>query len=135
MTEKPKPIPLAMVICDTVIDDRLTGKKSLVGIFNNIAATDFPCRHQTLYVYSVLTEGIGQYEGALRCVYLQSGKTIINLTGPINFPNPLSTVEFIFELKSIVFEQEGVYVFELFCDNQPIISRKINISKISSPTK
>jgi hypothetical protein len=129
-TQKPKPIPLTMLICDSIIDDRLSGKKSLIGIFNNIATAELPCRHQTLYVYCVLTEGMGQYEGALRCIHLESNKTIINLTGPIQFPNPLATVEFIFDIKNIVLEQEGIYVFELLCDNQPIISRKLNVSKI-----
>lgn len=128
--EKPKPLSLAMSICDTIIDDRLTGKKSLIGIFNNIAAVDFPCRHQALYVYCVMTEGIGQYEGSLKCTHLQSGKSIISLNGPIQFTHPLATVEFIFEIKNMTFEQEGTYLFELFCDNQPIISRKINVTKI-----
>ncbi|MBI5778192.1 MAG: hypothetical protein HZA49_01890 [Planctomycetes bacterium] len=127
-TQKPKPIPLAMVICDGVIDDRLTGKKSVIGIFNNIAAAELPCRHQTLYVYCVLTEGIGQYDGALKCTHLQSNKVILNLTGPIKFPNPLATIEFIFDMKNIVFESEGMYVFELLCDSQPVISRKVNVS-------
>ena len=129
-SQKPKPIPLTMTICDTIIDDRLSGKKSLIGIFNNIAVVELPCQHQTLYVYCVLTEGIGQYDGALRCTHLESNKTIININGPINFPNPLATVEFIFDIKNMVLEQEGIYVFELLCDNQPIISRKIHVSKI-----
>ncbi|MDI6733025.1 MAG: hypothetical protein QME51_02980 [Planctomycetota bacterium] len=131
--QKPKPIPLAMLICDTIIDDRLSAKKSLIGIFNNIGSNEMPCRHQTLYVYCVLTEGIGQYESALRCSHLESGKNVFNLTGPIKFPNPLATIEFIFDMKNIVFQEEGVYVFELFCDNQPVISRKINVTKIKSP--
>lgn len=128
-SEKPKPLPLAMAVCDAVIDDRITGKKSLIGIFNNIAAIDFPCRHQALYVYCVLTEGIGKYEGSLRCTHLQTGKSVISLNGPIQFPNPLATVEFIFEIKNMTFEQEGTYLFELYCDSQPVISRKINVSK------
>lgn len=134
-TQKPKPIPLAMVICDSVIDDRLTGKKSVIGIFNNIAAAELPCRHQTLYVYCVLTEGIGQYEGALKCIHLESNKTIFNLTGPIKFPNPLATIEFIFDMKNIVFDSEGMYVFELLCDNQPVISRKVNVSLLKPSTQ
>lgn len=129
-SQKPKPVPLAMVVCDSIIDDRLSSKKSLIGIFNNIAVAELPCRQHSVYVYCVLTEGIGQYEGALKCTHLQSGLVIFNLSGAVKFPNPLSTVEFIFDMKNIVFSQEGVYVFELFCDNQPVISRKINVSLI-----
>jgi hypothetical protein len=131
-SQKPRPVPLAMIVCDTIIDDRLSSKKSLIGIFNNIAAAELPCRHQSVYVYCVLTEGIGQYEGALKCTHMQSNRVIFNLTGPVKFPNPLATIEFIFDVKNIVFDQEGAYVFELFCDNQPVISRKINVSLLKS---
>ena len=37
MSNKPVPIPLAMVICDTVIEDKLTGKK-----FGDILQTKYP---------------------------------------------------------------------------------------------
>ena len=35
-------IPLALLVCDTVITDAMTGKKTLVGIFNALGATKFP---------------------------------------------------------------------------------------------
>ena len=36
------PVPLAMILCDSVIIDQRTDKKSLIGIFSNIAAESFP---------------------------------------------------------------------------------------------
>ncbi|MBI4834318.1 MAG: hypothetical protein HY811_05830 [Planctomycetes bacterium] len=134
-TTKPKPIPLAMIICDSVIEDRITGKKSLIGIFNNIAVAQFPCQHPSINVFFTLTEGIGEYQGCLRCVKLDTNEIIININGPIPFPNRLATVEFNFELKNIRFPTEGQYVFELLCDDQPVISRKFNVSKIKTPEK
>lgn len=133
--EKPKPIPLAMILCDTLIEDRLTGKKSLIGIFNNIASREIPCRHSTLNVFCILTEGIGTYPCCLRCTNLADGATILNLTGPITFPDRLVTIEFNFELKNVVFPTPGQYVFELLCDNQPLISRKFNIVKLEPQSK
>lgn len=132
MTEaiKPKPIPLAMIICDTVIEDRLTGKKSLIGIFNNISVHKLPCQHPTINVFFALTEGIGEYKGCLRCAKLDTNEVIMNLNGPLPFPNRLATVEFNFELKNVVFPSEGQYIFELLCDDQPVISRKFIVSKI-----
>jgi len=128
--EKPRPIPLAMIICDTVLEDRLTGKKSLIGIFNNITVRQFPCQHPTMNIYVSLTEGIGEYQGCLRCLRLDTNETVINITGPIPFPNPLATVEFVFELKNVAFPVAGQYSFELLCDNQPVIGRKVTVSKL-----
>ncbi len=41
MTNPPTPIGLAIVICDQIIEDKLTGKKSLIGIFNQIGNAEF----------------------------------------------------------------------------------------------
>lgn len=130
---KPKPIPLAMIICDAVIEDRITGKKSIIGIFNNIATHKFPCQHPTINVFFTLIEGIGKYEGCLRCIKLDTNEVIMSLSGPIPFPNRLATVEFNFELKNVTFPTEGQYVFELLCDNQPVISRKFVVALMKQP--
>lgn len=135
MTTKPKPIPLAMVICDMIIEDRLTGKKSIIGLFNNIATGKFPCPHPSMNIFCVLTEGIGQYMGCLRCTNLESGKSVMELKGPLPFPNPLAIVEFHFEIKNIVFPEAGQYIFELLCDDQIVISRKFTVSKLEPPQK
>src|SRR5436305_596684 len=62
MSAQPKPVPMAIVICDQIIEDRLTGKKTLVGLFNSIAARSFPCTHATMSVFVSLTEGRGKYK-------------------------------------------------------------------------
>ena len=66
MNEKPTPIGLAIVVCDQIIEDKLTGKKSLIGIFNQIGTNNFPCRHPQMCVFVSLTEGRGQCAARLR---------------------------------------------------------------------
>ena len=51
MTGNPTPSGLAIVVCDQIIEDKATSKKSLIGIFNNIASQTFPCRHPALSVF------------------------------------------------------------------------------------
>ena len=86
MPNKPVPIPLAMLICDTVIEDKLTGKKSLIGLFNSINAKSVPITHPSLNVYITLTEGRGSYEGKLRC--LIDNDTVLEIGGPLTFKHP-----------------------------------------------
>jgi len=50
--DKPAPLGLALVVCDQIIEDKLTHKKSLIGIFNQIATPSFPCRHARMAVLS-----------------------------------------------------------------------------------
>ena len=134
--DKPRPIPLAMIICDTIIEDRATHKKSLIGIFSNIKVKEFPARHYSMNIFCSLTEGIGEYQGCLRCTNLKTNEVIINMQGAIKFPNRLAMVEFSFELKNIItFPSPGQYIFELLCDEQPVISRKFMVSKMEDKSE
>ena len=72
--EKSSPIGLAIVICDQIIEDKLTHKKSLIGIFNQIATPTFPCRHPRMAVFVSLTEGRGAYDVRLRMVHEEIGR-------------------------------------------------------------
>lgn len=129
--QKPKPIPTApaMIICDTVMDDRATGKKILIGTFNNINAKKFPVRHFELHIFLALTNGHGPYQTRLKCIRADSNEAIMELRGPINFPNPLNVVEIDFALKNLIFPSPGIYIFQLDCDDQIITERKFMVSK------
>ncbi len=56
----PTPDLNAMLICDTVITDRDTGKNSVIGIFDRIVAGSFPVRHPSLTVYARIIDAQGQ---------------------------------------------------------------------------
>ncbi|MDD4909825.1 MAG: hypothetical protein PHR44_04005 [Candidatus Omnitrophica bacterium] len=129
MKNKPNPIPLAMVLCDMVIDDRKTGKKSLVGIFSNINATKVPCIHPRLNVFISLTEGNGEYAGKLKCLYVDKDKTVAELAGPILFQSPHQIIDFNFELCGLPLVAFGNYRFDFYCNEELVISRKFTVSQ------
>lgn len=128
MTTKPTLISLSMVICDTVIDDRRTGKKSLMGLFNNITASLVPCVHSRLNVFISLTEGNGDYIAKLRCLKVGDEKEIFFMEGPIKFQDPRQILEFNFEILGITFPDYGDYRFEFLCNDVPMIARKFKVS-------
>ena len=66
MSDQPIPSGVAIVVCDLIIEDKLTSKKSLIGIFNQIGAQSFPYRHPQICVFVSLTEGRGQCAARLR---------------------------------------------------------------------
>jgi hypothetical protein len=127
---KPTPTAVAMIICDMVMDDRKTGKKILVGTFNNINAHNFPIRHPELHIFLTLTNGHGRYQAALKCIKSDTDETILDLPGAIEFVNPLHVVEIDFDLKGLMFRMPGEYLFQLLCDGQVITSRKFMVSQI-----
>ncbi len=127
--QKPKPTLLSMVICDSVIDDRTTGKKSLIGIFNNISSSNVPCIHPRLNVFVVLTEGHGTYKMQLRCLKIGEEKQLLKMEGNVSFTDPMQIVEFNCEIVGLSFPDYGDYRFEVLFDDILIVGRKFGVSK------
>lgn len=129
----PKLIPLAMVICDMVIQDAKTNKKSLIGIFSQINAVKTPVRHPRLSVFVSLTEGNGHYPCELRCIRDDDGQMIMNAKGAVDFRGPHQVLELVFELNGPVFPAFGHYRFEFWVQDEPVISRKFNVVQAQAP--
>ncbi|MSR65444.1 MAG: hypothetical protein EXS18_06650 [Verrucomicrobiae bacterium] len=132
MSTKPKPVPLAIVICDQIIEDRLTGKKTLVGVFNSIAARNFPCTHGSMSVFVSLTDGRGKYDCVLVCRDESSEQPIMQTQGPIEFADPTVVVEMHFALQGVTFPKPGLYSFEFLADDELLLERKFNVTEIKA---
>ncbi|MFH1706544.1 MAG: hypothetical protein ABIF71_01300 [Planctomycetota bacterium] len=128
-----KPVPLAMVLCDGIIIDKRTEKKSLIGIFSNMVAGKFPFRAQHFSIYIALTDGHGQYEGRLVCTD-QNGVEIFAAKGPIEFRGGAkAVVEMVYDIAGLAFPSEGTYSFALLCGDEPVIARECRVSLMPVP--
>ena len=130
---RPKLIPLGMIICDTVIQDIKTSKKSLIGLFSQINAVRKPIQHPKMTVFLVLTEGNGRYECELRCVRDDDDTVIMKANGGIDFKSPQQVLELAFDLNGPVFPDFGHYRFEFFAEGEPVISRKFRVARAQLP--
>jgi hypothetical protein len=133
MTDKPSPTGLAIVVCDQIIEDKLTSKKSLIGIFNQIGAGNFPCRHAHMAVFVSLTEGRGSCAARLKIAQEESGTIVAELNGQIQFPDIHAVVELNFDLAGLVFPQPGLYSIEFYCDDALILERRFNVIQVKQP--
>jgi hypothetical protein len=133
MTNKPAPIGLAIVVCDQIIEDKLTHKKSLIGIFNQIATNKFPCQHPQIAVFISLTEGRGTSNARLKITHDESGQVIGEVTGQIQFPDIHAAVEINFNLVGLVFPQPGLYSIEFYCDDALVLERRFHVLHAQPP--
>src|ERR1035441_8953551 len=78
MADAPIPSVLAMLVCDQVIGEQGTGKKSLIGIFDNLHAPGFPTQTR-LAVYVKLADAQGNYKFRIRLVKLKDEAPIADL--------------------------------------------------------
>ncbi|HVM60572.1 MAG TPA: hypothetical protein VMV72_06860 [Verrucomicrobiae bacterium] len=133
MVDKPSPIGLAIVICDQIIEDKLTGKRSLIGIFNQIVAQSFPYRHPQLCVYVSLTDGRGQCAARLRVIHDESSVVVAEVNGQIQFPDAHAVVELNFGLVGLTFPEPGVYSIEFYCDDALLLERRFHVVHLKPP--
>ncbi|HYG74841.1 MAG TPA: hypothetical protein VEK08_07555 [Planctomycetota bacterium] len=128
-----KPILLALVLCDTIIREAQTNKLSLIGTFNGIFASAFPCTHPSLSVYIAITEGRGRVPCKLRMTSLDNNQVIFELPGQIEFGGPTSVGELVFQLQQVQFAAPGVYAIEFWADGELLGSRKVSAQKVAQP--
>lgn len=124
------PVALAMLLCDYVIEDKQTNKKSLIGLFSNISTKQFPASHHRMNVFVVLSDGHGEYKGELRCIKSDDDSQISTMKGPVPFPDPNAVLELNFELFGLTFPDPGDYFMQFLCDDEIVVQRKITLTEL-----
>lgn len=129
----PTPKTNAMLICDYVITERGTNKKSLIGVFENIGAATFPCTHFALSVYIKLTDAQGDYRFRLELVDLQSDVMIGKSEMPeeVHVPSPLDAHELVFNLRGVRFMHSGKYEFRIFANDKIFGQKRLVVDQMS----
>lgn len=87
MPDLPRPTIHAFLACDYVIEDSLTRKRSLIGIFTHLQAASFPFQHQQLGLYFCMTDAEGTYHFDIDLVYLPTEELVCRASLPTS-PSP-----------------------------------------------
>lgn len=129
MKKTSKPIGLAILICDELIEDKKTGKKSLIGLFNRIQSVHFPYKLPRFHVFLSLTGGNGKYKTELSCTIETKNKKLFSVFGDLQFKNPNAVIEADFEFIDFIFPEPGNYTIEFLCDGEMIFHRRFMVNK------
>lgn len=132
VTAPVKPLGIALMICDQVITEAGTNKKSLIGVFNSVSARQFPCRHSRFCIFISITGGHGKARTQVRCVNEQMEKTIFGAEGEIAFANPNNVVEAVFEFNNVVFPSPGLHCIEVLSNDEMVLQRRFNVKQIEA---
>jgi hypothetical protein len=115
MVKSIDPQLVAFLICDQVIQDARSGKKSFISVFDVIWANKVPCVHPQLAIVAVLTGCHGEQNINLEITFddKDGEKDILKINGLLKSEDPLGMVDLIFELRNIKFENYGKYTLRL----------------------
>jgi len=134
MDELVKPIVQAFLVCDSVILDSFTRKKSIIGTFTHLWAARFPCQHPQMGVYFCLTDAEGPYAFELHLVYLDQDQLIGKASlPPVEIKDRLQIHDFGVNIPSLVFPAPGRYEFRLFANGYFITQKDFNVIQQTPP--
>jgi len=126
-----KPMGLALIICDQVITEAGTNKKSLIGVFNRIHSVKYPSRHSRLCIFVSMTSGHGDVEAKIQCVNEDAGdKVLFGANGQITFESPIQVVEMNFEFNNVLFPMPGKHRFEFLCNDFVVLQRPFVVNQV-----
>lgn len=121
-----KPICVALIICNEIIEDRRTGNKTLVGLFNSILAPSLPANHARLFLLASLTSGTGSWNFAFR-VTSPSGQEVMRMGDVVRFEDPLLVHDLVIEVRNLPLTEADVYFVDLLLNDAHIAHRRFTV--------
>lgn len=124
-SKPPRPVAHAILIADQVIKEAGTNKYTLVGIFNRIYATRFPCDHHKLALYLKFSDALGDYRLEVQLVDLTPGgedleKVLANVRGGFQMKDRLGQGEVALVFPVIRFPHPGKYEFRALANDDVV---------------
>lgn len=128
------PVPLAFLICDQVISDEATKKKTLVGVFDRLWAQSFPIAGYvpvTLYVRFIDAEG--KYQFKIDYVKSADQRQLAQAIIEAEISDRHTAGEFAVRLPPIPVPEPGEYEFRLWANGRYLHRVRFVASQLPAP--
>lgn len=121
------PMGLALLVCDTIIEDKKTGKKTLVGLFDRVQGARLPCVHPAMCVFVSLTGGRGEFACEVLCRHTDGETLAFQAAGRVKLTDPRQVVDIVFRLNGVRFPKSGSYWLHFVVEGVPIMMRQMSV--------
>ena len=113
-----KPILKAMLLCDQTLVEEGTRKRSLIGLFDRVKASQIPTVHPSMSVYVQFREIEGTFDFTLELYDLTAEKTLHKATvKSFKVQEKSRDCELVFNLLSVRFAHAGEYEFRIYVND------------------
>ena len=124
-----KPQLLAWLTCDGVHIDPGSGKHTILGVFSNIQARQFPVTHPFMIWFLTISDcAAGRAQAAHldgpRCHAIRSRCS----SAPFESQSPLHRINLINEIRNLSFPQPGDYSLLIEIDEEPLLATNLTVS-------
>jgi len=107
-------------MCDLVISEQGTGKKTLVGIFDQIFAEAFPIQYAPVTLYVRVIDAEGKYQFKIDYVKSADQKQLAHAIIEAEIPDRHTAGEFSVRLPPLQVPEQGEYEFRLWANGRYI---------------
>ena len=121
------PTLVSFLICDQVIDDKLSNKKSAIGIFNTIIVPKLPTSIHQMAILASVTEIVGRIELEIRLVRDTDNAVLFSGKGHVEAPDPLAIVDLLFAMQGVKIPEAGQYGFEILSEAALLGRRRFQV--------
>jgi hypothetical protein len=128
-----KPVVRYMLLCeDWRLDPQNNRRVTIIGLISNIHALGdppYPLLYPELCVFLALTEGRGQGEGRIVCIFEESGQKVFETRSrPIAFgPDPLEVVGVPFRIRDCTFPIAGLYSVQFWYEGELVADHPLRL--------
>lgn len=132
MPNEPVPSVVAMLVCDQVISEQGTNKKSLIGVFDNFYSLVFPTALPRIAVYVKLADAQGDYLFKLRFVNLRDESLVFEISIQAKILDSGEHSELALNF-GVPVPAEGKYEFQLYAGEEYLHRVTLNAKRAPLP--
>jgi uncharacterized protein DUF6941 len=114
MANAPIPSVVAMLVCEQVIAEQGSNKKSLIGVFEVFNAFAFPALLPRIAIYVKLADAFGKYHLKLRLVRLKDESLVAEIGMDAEVKDSEHYTELMLNMGNLPFPEAGKYEFQLY---------------------
>ena len=129
------PIVKSFLIADAVLQDRLTGKWSIIGVFDRVMSPSFPVVHPTVALYLRLSDAQGKYK--IRVEFRDDADRRVGLFEGIELEvkDAAQAIEVGLPTHMLPLEKPGKYQFQLFINDEYCSSAELTVIQMPAPQR
>src|SRR4051812_49411721 len=113
----PVPVSLGMTICELVVVELGTERKSTINSFNKLSASQLPFNPGRFFVFATLTGSQGKGDLMLILTHIATDQEIYAGIERIAFSDRFHEVDVLIEPANVTFPLPGEYLFTLQVDD------------------
>ena len=126
------PLLVAALVCDVAVADPATGKKNLIGIFDQVRVGKFPAT-RPVTLYFKIGDAEGRYEFQIRYVRADTDEVLAKAEGEVQARDRLSSTDLYISFPPVSIPAPGRYEFQIWANSMFLGSTFIDATAAKVP--